>query len=42
MGIFVGVISINVGVVVVDNHSVHFMSVGSRTVEVFYVKINNS
>merc|ERR1719414_665108 len=39
MGIFVGVISINVGVVVVDNHSVHFVSVGSRTVEVFITMV---
>jgi len=35
VGIFVGVISINVGVVVVDDHSVHFMSVGGCTVKVF-------
>jgi len=35
VGVFVSVISINVGVVVVDDHSVHFMSVGGCTVEVF-------
>jgi len=39
MGIFVGVISINVGVVVVDNHSVHFVSVGGCTVEVLMVSM---